>query len=564
MGGMGEVYRARDTKLARDVAIKTLPVEFATDPNRLTRFHREARALATLNHPNIAAIYGLEESAGGSYLVLELVEGETLAERLSRTGPMGTGEVLRTASQIAEALEAAHAKRITHRDIKPANVKVTPKGRVKVLDFGLAKSYSGGAVHDKASILPTSMVLHTGDVQSEASTVSKPTAFHTERGAVVGTPPYMSPEQVRGQIADQRTDVWAFGCVVYELLTGRRAFLGSTISEIFAEILRGEPDWRALPADVPGSVRALLRRCLEKDASRRWQGFDSVRRELARTISATAGREHMRPQITLLFGAVPVALAALLAIGRPSLLRSLEYSVYDTILRWSTTRPPNPRIVIVDIDERSLTTIGQWPWRRDVIGRMIARLREMGAATVALDMMFAEPDRAATEAAFADDIRHGRVVLGYALTFDAGGSRSNGCVLHPIGLAIAQRSDEHEAVPFFHASSAICSLPMLAQAAGASGFLNATPDADGILRRVPLLLEFDGRVYPGLGLASVINATGNAGIALRVANVNATTLSFGDRVPQLDGKSNLLIGYGGRRRKVQYVCAAERLGRRQL
>ena len=277
-GGMGEVYRARDSKLARDVAIKTLPPELASDPNRLTRFHREARALATLNHPNIAAIYGLEEWAGGSYLVLELVDGETLADRLSQTGPMATGEVLRIASQIAEALEAAHGKGITHRDIKPSNVKVTPEGRVKVLDFGLAKS------------------LPQGGVYHETSTLSTATALHTESGAIVGTPPYMSPEQIRGHVTDQRTDVWAFGCVVYELLSGKRPFRGSTVPDIFAAILQGEPDWHDLPAGVPGDVRTLLRGCLEKDASRRWQSFDVVRRELARARSARHGaRTHAPP-----------------------------------------------------------------------------------------------------------------------------------------------------------------------------------------------------------------------------------------------------------------------------
>ena len=437
VGGMGEVYRARDRKLGRDVAIKTLPPELASDPNRLTRFQREARALATLNHPNIAAIYGLEESAGGSYLVLELVDGETLADRLSQTGPMATGEVLRIASQIAEALEAAHGKGITHRDIKPSNVKVTPEGRVKVLDFGLAKSLPQGGVHDETSIVSTS------------------TALHTQSGAIVGTPPYMSPEQIRGQVTDQRTDVWAFGCVVYELLSGRRPFRGSTLPDIFAAILQSEPDWHDLPAGVPEDVRTLLRRCLEKDASRRWQGFDVVRRELARARSAATGHERMRPQIVLLFGAVPVALAALLAFGGGVLFGRLQLAVYDTILRWSTTPPPDPRVVIVDIDDRSLATIGQWPWRRDVIGHLIARLRDLGAATIALDLLFPELDRyeglvpagdgstpgrqGTPDELLADSIRAGKVVLGHAMTFQPGAPQAGHCELHPLNLSRSLR-----------------------------------------------------------------------------------------------------------------------------
>jgi adenylate cyclase len=251
---------------------------------------------------------------------------------------------------------------------------------------------------------------------------------------------------------------------------------------------------------------------------------------------------------------VTVVLAAVLAVYRPAILVKVEYAVYDSVVRRTPPKPPDRRVVVVDIDERSLSAVGQWPWRRDVMGRLVARLREMGAATIALDMMFAEPDRVPTDAAFADDIRNGRVVLGYALTFGAGGSGN--CLLHPVGLAIAQRSADAEA-PFFRASSAICSLPALAQAAGASGFLNATPDADGILRRMPLLLELDGRVYPGLALAAVIGATRTDGITLRIANVNTTALSFGDTVAPLDGKSNLLLRYRGRRNTFPYVSAAD-------
>src|SRR6202045_304600 len=224
-GGMGEVYQAHDTRLERGVAIKVLPEGFAHDPERLSRFQREAKMLAALNHPNIATIYGLEQSGGTSYLVMELVSGEDLAERI-KAGPLGIEEALKIAVQIAEALEAAHEKSIIHRDLKPANVKVTPEGKVKVLDFGLAKAFSGDAANDDPSNSPT---LSMGA---------------TMQGVILGTAAYMSPEQARGKACDKRTDIWAFGCVLYELLTGKRAFKGETTTEILAAVLKEEPDWQ--------------------------------------------------------------------------------------------------------------------------------------------------------------------------------------------------------------------------------------------------------------------------------------------------------------------------------
>jgi eukaryotic-like serine/threonine-protein kinase len=255
-GGMGEVYRAHDTKLGRDVALKTLPLEFAADPERLARFRREARTLASLNHPNIAAIYGLEESEGTTCLVLELVEGETLY------GPLPVEQALDYARQVAEALEAAHAKGIMHRDLKPANVKVTPQGRVKVLDFGLAKAIWG-----------------SGEKLDLSQQVTM-TALETVAGQIAGTPPYMSPEQTRGQAVDQRTDIWAFGCLLYELLSGKRAFRGDTVPEIWAAVLERQPDWAALPSKAHAKVRALLQRCLQKDIGRRVQDIREARRVL--------------------------------------------------------------------------------------------------------------------------------------------------------------------------------------------------------------------------------------------------------------------------------------------
>lgn len=256
-GGMGEVYRAHDCKLDRDVAIKTLPPEFERDPERLARFRREAHALARLNHPNIAAIYGLEESGEAPFLVLELVEGTSLH------GPLPVAAALDQARQLAEALEAAHERGIVHRDLKPANLEVTPQGRVKVLDFGLAKAMS--------SPQAAANVLQTEDA--------------TASGApwrVVGTPGYMSPEQARGGAIDQRTDIWAFGCVLFELLTGKRAFDGETISDTIAAVLEREPEWNGLPAATPASIRDLLRRCLRKEPDRRLSDIQEARLTIER------------------------------------------------------------------------------------------------------------------------------------------------------------------------------------------------------------------------------------------------------------------------------------------
>jgi len=272
-GGMGEVYRAFDTKLRRDVALKVLPRPFARDPERLARFRREAQLLASLNHKNVAAIYGFEELPEANFLVLELVEGETLAERIKRRGPQTAPQIiikdaLTLAGQIAEGLEAAHRKGITHRDIKPSNIKVTPEGEVKVLDFGLAKAFAGDRANADLSELPT---LEPGP---------------TKDGQILGTPAYMSPEQVRGQEVDKRTDIWAFGCVLYELLTGQRPFRGDTIQDTIGKVLEREPDWQALPASLPEKIRDLVGRCLRKEASRRLQDIGDARIEIEETLAA--------------------------------------------------------------------------------------------------------------------------------------------------------------------------------------------------------------------------------------------------------------------------------------
>ena len=259
IGGMGEVYRARDRKLDRDVAIKVLPDSVATDAERLARFEREAKTLATLNHQNIAQIYGVEDSTGVPALVMELVEGPTLAERIAKV-PIPLDEALPIPKQIAEGLEAAHEQHIIHRDLKPANIKVTPNGMVKVLDFGLAKAMEPvGATTASASLSPT--------IVSPAM---------TQAGMILGTAAYMSPEQARGLAVDNRADLWAFGCVVYEMLAGRRAFEGDDVTITLANIVRGEPVWGALPADSPAAVRRLLRRCLVKDPKRRLRDASSA------------------------------------------------------------------------------------------------------------------------------------------------------------------------------------------------------------------------------------------------------------------------------------------------
>src|SRR5215831_3936415 len=269
-GGMGEVYRARDQKLDREVAIKVLPHEFRGDADRLARFGREARALAALNHPNIAAIYGFEDAGEAPLLVLELVQGETLAERLA-AGSLPLEEALGICRQIAEALEAAHASGIVHRDLKPANVKITPSGMVKVLDFGLAKALG-------SEMAPARDLSHSPTVTSGG----------TQQGVILGTASYMSPEQARGKPVDRRTDIWSFGCVLYETLVGRRAFEGETVSDVMVAVLSKEPDWDALPKNLPARVRDTVRRCLQKDPERRLHDIADARLELEDSSSELA------------------------------------------------------------------------------------------------------------------------------------------------------------------------------------------------------------------------------------------------------------------------------------
>ena len=266
-GGMGEVYRARDTKLNRDIALKVLPPHVADDPDRMARFRREAQVLASLNHPHIAQIHGFEEpstrsgQASPCALIMELVEGPTLAERIAH-GPLPVAEVVAIAGQIADALEAAHDKGIVHRDLKPANVKVKDDGNVKVLDFGLAKAMDPAADAADPSASPTL------------------TARATQLGVILGTAAYMAPEQAKGRAVDKRADIWAFGVVLYEMLTGRRAFQGDDASDVLAAVLRQDMDWSALPKDTPPALRRLLQRCLDRDPKKRLRDIGDALFEL--------------------------------------------------------------------------------------------------------------------------------------------------------------------------------------------------------------------------------------------------------------------------------------------
>jgi eukaryotic-like serine/threonine-protein kinase len=289
---MGEVYRARDSKLGRDVALKVLPEAFAADAERMARFEREAKVLASLNHPNIAAIYGFEDSGNTRTLVMELVKGPTLAERIDGSvapgfspagaglkasatqsraqGPVPIDEALPIARQIAEALEYAHERGIVHRDLKPANVKITPDDTVKLLDFGLAKALEGEVV--------------AGDI-STSPTISR---MATQAGIILGTAAYMSPEQAKGRPVDRRTDIWAFGCVLYEMLTGKQAFRGETITDVLAAVMKDEPDWSRLPKETPTHVRVLLQRCLQKDPKTRLRDIGDARIAIDEVISGVA------------------------------------------------------------------------------------------------------------------------------------------------------------------------------------------------------------------------------------------------------------------------------------
>lgn len=325
-GGMGVVYEAEDTKLFRKVAIKVLPEIFTTDPERLARFEREARVLASLNHPNVAAIYGVEEADGKRFLVLELVEGETLFERLSR-GALSLEETLDVCRQIAEGLEGAHEKGIIHRDLKPSNVKITPERKVKILDFGLAK-----ALHDQVS----------GVDISKSPTII---ADMTEPGVIIGTAAYMSPEQATGRPVDKRADIWAFGCILFECLTGNRTFEGETVSEIVAAILKEEPDWKAVPAPTPSRIKDLLQRCLQKNPRQRLRDIGDARLEIEAPVAFPSEAAAAPRRFSVLWLAVGAAVAFLAAFFfRPTLMRYIRPAPSPSVVTSTIKVEPGHRL----------------------------------------------------------------------------------------------------------------------------------------------------------------------------------------------------------------------------
>jgi eukaryotic-like serine/threonine-protein kinase len=328
-GGMGEVWRATDAALGRDVAIKILPAEFASDAERLARFEREAKVLASLNHPNIAGIYGLHEADGVRFLAMELVPGEDLADRLKK-GTLPFSDAMEIAGQIAEALEAAHDQGVVHRDLKPANVRITPDGKVKVLDFGLAKA------------LESATTSGPGRNTAMSPTI---TSLGTVAGVILGTAAYMSPEQARGKPVDRRADVWGFGCVVFEMLTGARPFEGETISDTLAAVLAKDPDWTKLPATVPARVVALLKRCLEKDVKKRLRDVHDLRIELADSEPDSEGTSVAVPRstksrlLTPILAAIAIVSAGLAAWA---LMRPAPPVAPARLTRLSIARPEDP------------------------------------------------------------------------------------------------------------------------------------------------------------------------------------------------------------------------------
>ena len=354
-GGMGEVYRARDTKLGREVAIKILPVEFAADPDRRARFEREARLLAALNHPNIAQIYGFEDFESVRALVMELIGGPTIAERLAgAVGAFPQGDAIAVARQIADALEAAHEKGIVHRDLKPANVKLTADGVVKVLDFGLS--------------------VQMGAIDLERSAAVTRTAI-SHAGVVVGTAVYMSPEQTRGIAVDKRTDIWAFGCVLYEMLAGRRAFGGATPSDVTAAVLEREPDWNALPRATPTGVRRLLHRCLKKDPKRRLRDIADARADLEEALvdESSSGHEGAPRSSKARFGLAALALAAgviaaAAAVWRPrpaltiagAMSGAIDRMTFDSGLTTMPALSPDGRLLAYASDRGGRRNLDIW------------------------------------------------------------------------------------------------------------------------------------------------------------------------------------------------------------
>ncbi len=344
-GGMGEVYQAKDHKLGREVAIKVLPEEFASETDRVARFQREAKLLASLNHPHIATIHGLEESGRTSFLVLELVEGETLADRLRR-GPIPVEESLKLALQIAEALEAAHDKGIIHRDLKPANIKVTPEGKVKVLDFGLAKAFASGPAEENLSNSPT---------LSDAA---------TRQGVILGTAAYMSPEQARGGTVDRKADIWAFGCILFEMLNGQATFEGRSVTDILASVLKSEPVWNKLPPNLHPRIRLLLERCLEKDPRDRYGSIGDARVDLQKVLADPGGVfahpvEAEKPRGRLRAILPWIAAAVVLSVISGAIVWKLRAPEPRQVMRFEYQLPEGQQFSSVDMPSFAVSPDGK-------------------------------------------------------------------------------------------------------------------------------------------------------------------------------------------------------------
>ena len=385
-GGMGEVYRARDTRLKRDVAIKILPEEFSRDPDRAARFQREAEALASLNHTNIAAIHDVQESEGARFLVLEFVEGETLADRIAR-GPLPVEEALGIARQICDALEAAHEKGIVHRDLKPANVKILPDGKVKVLDFGLAKAMETGPANTSLSNSPTLSIAATN------------------AGMILGTAAYMSPEQARGRQVDRRTDIFAFGALLYEMLTARRAFDGEDIADILSRVLQREPDWTLLPPNLPPRIRDLLRLCLQKDLRKRRSDAADVRIDIEEAQSGAEADGDISQTLTrrpskVLVGIVAVlVLTTILSLGGLSLVYFNRAAPPEIRVEVSTPSTSDPLSFAISPDGRRLVFSASNEGKSQLWVRPLDSLAAQPlAATNGATYPFWSPDSAALSA----------------------------------------------------------------------------------------------------------------------------------------------------------------------
>lgn len=502
-GGMGEVYRARDTKLDRDVALKLLPDSVSQDPERLARFRREAQLLAALNHPHIGAIYGLGEHDRNLFLVLELIEGETLAARLQR-GAIPVPEALEIAREIAAALEAAHDKAIVHRDLKPSNIAFSADGTVKVLDFGLARPNAGGAGASDANV-------------TDSPTITSPLTLTTV-GVILGTAAYMSPEQARGAVADKRADVWGFGCVLFEMLTGRRAFQGDDVTDTLAAVIRSQPDWTALPASLPPAVRALLEGCLEKDRRRRIADLSVARFVLERRAELTAPPVHdraARPGLT-------VALLLLAAVGFGAAAAAW----------WHRESPPPPMVTrfTMPLQEGRSVTLARRSLSISPDGSMIAYAsdgRLFVRAMAELEARHIASGETLIHPTFSPD--------GESIAFWAGGALKRVAVTGGVPVPICEASPSPLSVSWTDAGIVFIDdrgIVRVLPDGGTPEVLVARKDADGLAHLAQILPDGDTLLF-ALG-----RVTGPSANFWDSAQIIVQSLATGRRKVLIDGGSN--------------------------